>query len=354
MLLNLLSIKSADNCKLIERSDRPIETGRLGLRDPSIKMHDIIITVELDAATIISSVITASENGIDDAPLYVAPQFSDFHSTPKETDVKNCGMEEFASKYRAEKQIGSGGFGTVYAGTRIEDKVPVAIKHIAKSKIKRYATVGGVLVPEEVFFLQSVSDVPGVIRILDWFETVDSFIVVLERPADCQDLFDYITEQVSVDENLARVFFCQILEAVCALLDRRVVHFDIKDENVLVDLTTGHVKLIDFGASRVLRTGSYSEFEGTRLYSPPEWIKSRSFTAGGATVWSLGILLYDMLCGDIPFNTDRDVLKAELVFRKELSEDAKDLIRRCLTYEPSSRATMKEILRHPWTTKNAS
>merc|ERR1712062_943657 len=186
------------------------------------------------------------------------------------------------------------------------------------------------------------------IRLVDFYERHDSFIYVMEKPSPCKDLFDFITEKGMLEEQLARNFFRQVVETILACHRRGVIHRDIKDENLLVDLKTGKLKLIDFGSGAFYKEDAFTDFDGTRVYAPPEWIQIQRYKANPLTVWSLGILLFDMVCGDIPFEKDDQICNAELVFRKNISDECKDLVKSCLRIRPADRIQLEAIQSHPW------
>ena len=134
----------------------------------------------------------------------------------------------------------------------------VAIKKVSKD-------VDTLTVPLEVALMQRVNDVPGVIKLITYFDTSDNFYVVMER-FNSKDLFDFITDQGPLPEHMTRELFMQLVDTVIKCHEKGVVHRDIKDENILIDVNTFKIKLIDFGSGALLQ-----EVQVHGNMYPPEW-----------------------------------------------------------------------------------
>ncbi|KAL0180283.1 hypothetical protein M9458_025725, partial [Cirrhinus mrigala] len=147
--------------------------------------------------------------------------------------------------------------------------------------------------------------VPQIIQLLDWKDLGEYYIMVLERPVPCEDVFDFMQRHGgSVDEETARVIVRQATQAALVSCQRGVLHRDIKLENLLINKNTLEVKLIDFGCGDLLQSTAYTTFMGTPVYSPPEFVAEGKYHGEPATVYSLGVLLFSLVCGAFPDNHD--------------------------------------------------
>jgi len=181
---------------------------------------------------------------------------------------------EFDRKYTTCSLLGKGGFGSVYAGYRNSDHLPVAIKVINKNRVIH---TNNQRVPIEVSLMNMTNHIEGVIKLIEYFELPDCFMLILERmmtkvgPAQkeiqttsshVKDLFDFISDNGPLKEDVARSIFQQLIQTVSQIHQVGVIHRDIKDENILIDTQTHQIKLIDFGSGARLHDEIYTEFDG--------------------------------------------------------------------------------------------
>ncbi|XP_077029060.1 uncharacterized protein LOC143692701 [Agelaius phoeniceus] len=259
-------------------------------------------------------------------------------------------QEALQERYRLGSLLGRGGFGSVCSGTRLSDSTPVAIKRVPRDRIRHWGELpDGSSAPLEIVLLAKVSrGCAAVIQLLEWLELPDSFLLVLERPERCQELSGFLAERGFLPEEEARALFRQVLEAVRHCTACGVLHRDIKPENILLDLASGQLKLIDFGCGAFLQDTAYTQFAGTLSYSPPEWIQHQRYHGEAATIWSLGLLLCHLVMGKHPFRRGQEIIWGRILFPRWLSQECQDIIKRCLSMQPSDRPSLEELFCHPW------
>ncbi|XP_066196553.1 LOW QUALITY PROTEIN: serine/threonine-protein kinase pim-1-like [Sylvia atricapilla] len=258
--------------------------------------------------------------------------------------------EALQDRYRLGSLLGRGGFGTVCSGTRLSDGAPVAIKCVPRDRIRHWGELtNGAHAPLEIVLLDKVSGgCARVIQLLEWVELPSSFLLVLEHPERCQDLSAFLAERRFLPEEEARGLFRQVLEAVRHCTSCGVLHRDIKPGNILFDLATGQLKLIDFGCGAFLRDTAYTQFAGTLSYSPPEWIHHQCYHGEAATIWSLGLLLYHLVMGKHPFRRGQQIIWGQILFPRWLSQECQDVIKRCLSMQPLDRPSLEDLFNDPW------
>ncbi|KAF4109263.1 hypothetical protein G5714_010336 [Onychostoma macrolepis] len=219
--------------------------------------------------------------------------------------------------------LGRGGFGPVYAGTRRSDGLPVAIKYVSKRGTQRLRVEGQGRLPLEVALMTLVNSTPAcpnVLQLLEWFDRPGRYTMILECPLPCQDLESFCEENGRLDESLAKKVLLQLITALKHCESRGVLHRDVKPENLLISTESHDIKLLDFGCGDLLKDSAYKHFAGTLQYAPPEWFRQHRYHAGPATVWSVGVMLYNILCGCFPFRGAlRVTYKNRLHFPRVLS-----------------------------------
>ncbi|KAF4071660.1 hypothetical protein AMELA_G00275890 [Ameiurus melas] len=231
----------------------------------------------------------------------------------------------FESRYTLGKLLGQGGFGSIFEGVRTEDGKEVAIKFVQKIKVKTMTIPGETQeLPVEVALMKMVSRPPrcsNVVELLEWFNMDDQYVMVLERPSPCMDLYKFTNLQGDcLPEAQARDVMLQVIRAARHCCDRGVLHRDIKEENLLINTDTLEVKLIDFGSGDLLKDTPYEEYSGTDFFIPPEFLKNEEYMGIPTAIWGLGVLLFSLICGVYPFFVADVLHDAHLELCPDLSQ----------------------------------
>ncbi|XP_059209840.1 serine/threonine-protein kinase pim-2 [Centropristis striata] len=298
-----------------------------------------------------------------DIDCEVSPSSCSPSTSRQNNETPSCSVrtsrEKFEAKYLQLLKLGEGGFGTVYAGERKTDNLPVAIKHIPKAAVQtRPVVLNGKthMVPLEVLLMLRVAGGPGslgkhaAVSLLDWYDLGPEVLLVMERPVPCEDLLTYLENNNGLlREDQAKNIMKQLVEAAVKMHSLGVFHRDIKAENVLVDLSSDvpRVRIIDFGCGCLVKKIPYRSFSGTDAYIPPEFYRLGTYEAGPSTVWQLGALLYELVDSYKNFTT-LEFLHKKITINTELSKDCQDLLDVCLAVNPQERGTLEQILLHPW------
>ncbi|KAK9951988.1 hypothetical protein ABG768_017856 [Culter alburnus] len=228
-------------------------------------------------------------------------------------------------RYSVGDQLGKGGFGVVYEGRRLDDDLKVALKYVTKTKDTKCLLIPDHPnpLPKEIaltILANKGPSAPEIIRLLDWQDCPDHFVMVLECPSPCEDLVQFMRRHGGrLDEEKARQITRQAAQAANMCCLRGVLHRDIKLSNLLINSETSKVKLIDFGCGDMLRSSPYRSYSGTAVYSPPEYHERGMYYGRQATAWSLGVLMFVMLTGHYPSDYDLLLLKRKLWSKPGLS-----------------------------------
>ena len=247
------------------------------------------------------------------------------------------------------KIIGCGSFGEVFLVMNTINKKLYAIKHMEKKSLStKLNSLEGIY---KEIYIQSRIDHPNILPILYVNETSSDFDLVLEY-ASGGSLFHYIRRKQYLSEPLAFSLFIQVINAIYFLHKNNFIHRDIKPENILL-FDNNIIKLCDFGWCVRLEEGQQrATFCGTTEYMSPELVNHEEYSKE-IDVWSLGVLLYEMVHGYSPFRPDKPNFKAKdvienirlhkLKFNKNVSQKCKELIYHLLDEDPNKRYKVEDI-----------
>lgn len=267
--------------------------------------------------------------------------------------------EDITDFYQFEEELGSGSFAIVKRAINKETGQEVAVKIIDRKSMDDDDELA---LQTEVEIL-SQCDHPNVVRLFEIFDEKDYMYLVMELMTG-GELFDRIVEKESYTEMEAAETIKPIIDAVRYCHEMGVIHRDLKPENLLYETKQEDsiIKIGDFGLARFLPQETFATTAcGTPGYVAPEIIQGAGY-GKEVDIWSIGIILYILLCGFPPFYEEDNAALFEMIKKGEfefpspywddISKEAKDLITSLLKTTPGDRMTVDGVMDHPWIQNN--
>ncbi|XP_028671501.2 serine/threonine-protein kinase pim-2-like [Erpetoichthys calabaricus] len=292
--------------------------------------------------------------------LLITGSFGGVYAARRQIDdlqiVKAKGASEDLDSKRDSKALTPGLYFPceAFEQTATQSACAVSLKVISKDSVAEWVQIPGEhqVIPLEIALMKIIGRPPvspGIIQLLDWCISSYNVFLVLERPEPFIELHDFVFKyEKDLEEPHAWRIFQQIVEALHHCLSRGVFHRDVKMNNILIQVHTCQIKLMNFEGASQLREGEYTTFRGALKYAPPEWFTKKRYEAAPATVWALGVVLYALVFGVFPFDTCKDTVKGNIAFPKNITRECRKLILHCLSKCPRERPSLEEILRHAW------
>ena len=271
--------------------------------------------------------------------------------------MSDIGDPRVLRDYELISELGCGSFAVVYRARHKVTGEYVAVKLLSKVAILQNDLMDPVARELEIM---KIADHPFVVHLFEILED-DNYIFLVMELLEGGNLLDYINDQGALPEDNARRIFTQLVSAIEYLHDTlKVVHRDLKAENILFDKNY-NLRIIDFGLSRreSNECDVFSTVCGSPAYAAPEVILGNRYSHG-VDIWSMGIILYGMCVGSLPFydpNISRQlqlVLSQVVFYPPNLSPMLCALLERLLERDPARRITLEQIKQHPWVTGGGS
>ena len=251
--------------------------------------------------------------------------------------------------YHLLDTIGEGNFAKVKLGMHLVTKQQVAIKIIDKTNIEKdtFSKLN-----REIRAMKGLSH-PNIVKLYEVMETSANVFLVMEYCSG-GELYNHIVNHSKMKEAEARKYFRQIVFAVEYCHSKNVIHRDIKVENLLLDHNMD-IKVADFGfTNNFKKDKKLMTWCGSPPYAAPELFIGKAYTGPEVDVWSMGVVLFVLVCGELPFKGDtikdvrKEVLKCEITFPSQVSSDCEHLIKKILVVNSESRYKIPEIMAHKW------
>ncbi|PVZ97267.1 hypothetical protein BB558_006778 [Smittium angustum] len=254
-------------------------------------------------------------------------------------------------KYTVLFQVGDGQYGNVYKALDRKTGFLVAIKAIDKrgKSVDELRTFYS-----EIKLLDSFRH-PNIVQLIKYLETKD-FIYIITEFCNC-DLLDYVIKK---DEYLkaeeVRTIALQLISGLMVIHYKGVIHHDLKSRNILLG-SDGKIKICDFGLSIPLKNNNEETYvdklKGTPPYMAPELFSKKSYSYK-IDFWSLGVILYEIFVGKLPFDGDsaekirKKILENEVVWPKVIPTQLKDFLNKLLQKNQNDRMSWEELVNHPF------
>ncbi|VDO51371.1 unnamed protein product [Schistosoma margrebowiei] len=296
---------------------------------------------------IIDMVSPVTEAVVSD-PDPKSPQNRD--NTTAEPSVAPVVVNNNVGKYRLLRTIGKGNFAKVKLAIHMATGVEVAIKIINKTvmdntllkRLKREITI------------MKVTNHPNIVKLLEIIENEDVLCLVMEY-ASGGEIFDYLVANGKMCEKKARVKFRQLLSAMQYCHAKRIVHRDLKAENILLDQNL-NVKVADFGLANTFESDQrLTTFCGSPPYAAPELFLGIPYYGPSVDIWSLGVILFTLVLGHLPFDArDLRELRSKIlglhytIPRGAVSPECDTLLRKMLVLDPKDRSSLKSLMLDKW------
>ncbi|XP_064293606.1 serine/threonine-protein kinase MARK2 isoform X1 [Phalacrocorax carbo] len=251
--------------------------------------------------------------------------------------------------YRLLKTIGKGNFAKVKLARHVLTGKEVAVKIIDKTQLNSSSL-------QKLFRevrIMKVLNHPNIVKLFEVIETEKTLYLVMEY-ASGGEVFDYLVAHGRMKEKEARAKFRQIVSAVQYCHQKFIVHRDLKAENLLLDADM-NIKIADFGFSNEFTFGNKLDtFCGSPPYAAPELFQGKKYDGPEVDVWSLGVILYTLVSGSLPFDGQNLKELRERVLRGKyripfyMSTDCENLLKKFLILNPTKRGTLEQIMKDRW------